>query len=156
MTSMRDLLVAASVSIAIATAAPSSAAQAAAAAKASPELVNDLSSAMSATPDQAAAAAGILFGVAKSKLKPNEFSQVAKAVPGMNALLQAAPAPGGGAAGALSQLSGSAGALAGAAAAFSKIGLSPDLVNKAVGVVTAFVTKSGGASVGNLLASALK
>ena len=156
MTSMRYLVAAAIVSTGIATAAPSSAAQAAAAAKASPELVNDLSSAMSATPDQAAAAAGILFGVAKSRLKPNEFGQVAKAVPGMDALLKAAPAAGGGAAGALSQLSGSAGTLAGAAAAFSKLGLSPDLVNKAVGVITSFVSKSGGANVGSLLASALK
>ena len=51
-----------------------------------------------------ASAAGALFGLAKTRLAPNQFSQVAKAVP----------------------------------------------------VLTSFVTKSGGASVGKLLAGALK
>jgi predicted anti-sigma-YlaC factor YlaD len=54
------------------------------------------------------------------------------------------------------QLGGSAGSLAGAATAFSTLGLKPDMVAKAVPVLTSFVTKSGGESVGNLLAGALK
>ena len=58
-----------------------------AAAKASPELVGTLSKEIGATPEQAAGAAGSLFGVAKSRLKPEEFSKVAAAVPGMDALL---------------------------------------------------------------------
>jgi hypothetical protein len=127
------------------------------AAQASPELVGALSKEMGATPEQAAGAAGTLFGVAKSRLKADEFSQIAKAVPGMDALLKAAPAgaaPGG--VSALSQLPGSAGGLATAATSFSKLGLSPDMVGKAVPVLTSMVTKSGGASVGNLLAGALK
>src|SRR5262245_58583966 len=65
-----------------------------AAAKASPELIGALSKELNSTPEQAAGAAGALFGVAKSRLKPNEFSQVSKAVPGMAALLGAAPAMG--------------------------------------------------------------
>jgi hypothetical protein len=132
---------------------------AAAAVKASPALVGELSKGMGSTPEQAAGAAGALFGVAKSRLNADQFSQVASAVPGMDALLGAAPAPGGGvgaATGALSQVGGSAGGLAGAAAAFSKLGLSPDLVSKAIPVLTSFVTKSGGANVGTLLAGALK
>jgi hypothetical protein len=75
----------------------------------------------------------------------------------MDALLKAAPgssAPGG--ANPLSQLSGSAGGLATAATSFSKLGLNPDMVAKAVPILTSAVTKSGGASVGNLLAGALK
>jgi len=40
--------------------------------------------------------------------------------------------------------------------AFSKLGLKPELVSKAVPVLTSFVTKSGGANVGNLLAQALR
>ena len=129
-----------------------------AAAKASPELVGLLSKEIGATPDQAAGAAGALFGVAKSRLKADEFSQVSNAVPGMGALLAAAPAAGGaaGTAGALSQVGGSAGGLAAAATAFSKLGLKPELVAKAVPILTSFVTKSGGASVGSLLAGALK
>ena len=131
---------------------------AAAAAKASPELVSALSKELGSSPEQAAGAAGALFGVAKSRLKADEFSQVSGAVPGMDSLLQAAPAAGGavGTAGALSQLGGSAAGLAGAASAFSKLGLKPELVSKAVPVLTSFVTKSGGASVGSLLAGALK
>jgi hypothetical protein len=129
---------------------------AAAAAKASPDLVGALSKEIGGSPEQAASAAGALFGVAKSRLKADEFSQVSKAVPGMGALLAAAPAAGGGAAGGLSQLAGSAGALAALAPAFSKLGLKPEMVAKAIPVLTSFVSKSGGANVGNLLASVLK
>jgi Protein of unknown function VcgC/VcgE (DUF2780) len=131
--------------------------EAAAAAKASPELVAALSKEIDATPEQAAGAAGALFGLAKSRLKPEEFSQVASAVPGMDMLLKAAPAAGAaGTAGALSKLGGSTGGLAAAATAFTKLGLKPDMVGKAVSVLTSFVTKSGGANVGSLLAGALK
>src|SRR3954463_4829562 len=92
------------------------------AAAASPELVGALSKEIGSTPEQAAGAAGALFGVAKSRLKPGEFSQVAGAVPGMTSLLNAAPAVGttgtagtSGAASALSQITKSAGGLASAA-----------------------------------------
>ena len=61
-----------------------------------------------------------------------------------------------GAAGPLSQAAGSASGLASAASAFSSLGLKPDMVAKAVPVLTQFVSKSGGASVGSLLAGALK
>jgi hypothetical protein len=131
---------------------------AAAAAKASPELVGAISKEIGATPEQAAGAAGALFGVAKSRLKADEFSQVAKAVPGMASLLGAAPAnsPAVGTAGALSQLAGSTGGVASAAAAFTKLGLKPEMVGKVVPILTSFVTKSGGTNVGNLLAAVLK
>ena len=130
---------------------------ASAAAKASPELVGALSKEIGGTPDQAAGAAGALFGIAKSRLKPEEFAQVATAVPGMDKLLQAAPAAGAATGtGALSQVAGSASGLATAASAFTKLGLKPDMVAKAVPVLTSFVTKSGGANVGSLLAGVLK
>jgi Protein of unknown function VcgC/VcgE (DUF2780) len=133
-------------------------AAASAAASASPELVGALSKELGATPEQAAGAAGSLFGIAKSRLKPEEFSQVSAAVPGMDSLLKAAPkiSETAGTSGALSQLAGSASGLAAASSAFTKLGLSPEMVGKAVPVLTSFVTKSGGAQVGNLLAGALK
>ena len=136
--------------------------KAAAAAKASPELVKELSNEIGATPEQSAGAAGALFAVAKSRLTADEFSQVSKAVPGMDALLAAAPAIGGGASGAVGALSkatgttGSTAGLASAASAFTKLGLKGDAVGKAVPVLTKFVSKSGGADVGRLLAGALK
>src|SRR6476646_10715952 len=64
------------------------------AAQASPELVGALSKELGSSPDQAAGAAGALFGVAKSRLSPTDFSQIAKAVPGMDLLLKAAPSAG--------------------------------------------------------------
>ena len=121
-----------------------------AAAKANPELITSLSKELGSTPAQSAGAAGALFGLAQSRMKPDEFSQVSKAVPGMDSLLKAAPALG-----AASGLGGAAG-LASMAAAFSKLGLKPELVAKAVPVLVSLVTKSGGAGVGNLLASVLK
>jgi hypothetical protein len=135
--------------------------EAAAAVKASPDLVKALSTEIGSSPEQAAGAAGALFSMAKSRLNADQFTQVSKAVPGMSALLKAAPAMagGGGTLGALSQVAGttgSAGGLASAASAFSNLGLKPDLVAKAVPVLTSFVTKSGGADVGQLLAGALK
>ena len=93
----------------------------AAAVKANPALIEGLAKEMGSTPAQAAGAAGALFGLAKSKLAPEQFSQISRVVPGMNALLGAAPA----AAGAPT-----------AAAAVSKLGLSPDKVTKAVPVLT--------------------
>jgi len=56
----------------------------------------------------------------------------------------------------LSPLGGQAGGLVNAANAFSKLGLSPDMVSKAVPVLTSYVTKSGGSKAGSLLAGALK
>jgi hypothetical protein len=128
---------------------------ASAAASASPELVGQLSKELGATPEQAAGAAGALFGIAKSRLKPEEFSQVSSAVPGMDSLLKAAPGASS-AVGITGAPGASATGLAGAASAFTKLGLKPDMVSKAVPVLTSFVTKSGGANVGNLLAGALK
>jgi hypothetical protein len=128
-----------------------------AAVTASPDLTAALSKELGSTPEQAAGAAGALFGAAKTKLKPTDFASISKAVPGMAALLKAAPALGQkSGAGALTQMAGAAGGLASAASAFQALGLSPDLVSKALPVLTSFVTKSGGADVGKLLAGALK
>ncbi len=160
------LVIVASFVFSIAASAPSvllaQAADLAAAAKASPDLAGALSKEIGGTPEQSAGAAGALFNVARSRLKPEEFSQVAAAVPGMDSLLSAAPAVGGatgggaGVAGALSQAAGTVGGMAGAANAFTKLGLKPELVAKAVPVLTSFVSKSGGANVGSLLAGVLK
>jgi len=131
-------------------------AAASAAVNASPDLTAALSKELGANPEQSAGAAGALFGLAKTRLKPAEFAEIAKAVPGMAALLKAAPSTGGGSGSPLDSIAASSRGLAAAASQFSRLGLSPDLIVKAIPVLTAFVTKSGGANVGNLLASALK
>ena len=122
----------------------------AAAANANPELIGNLSKELGSTPEQAAGAAAALFGVAKSRLKPEEFSQIASAVPGMDSLMKAAPAT------TAPQGLGGATGLGSVSSAFTKLGLKPEMVSKAVPVLTSYVSKVGGPTVGNLLASALK
>ncbi len=123
-----------------------------------PELVGMLTKELKVTPEQATGGAGALFGLAKSRLKPEEFSQVSKAVPGMDGFLKAAPKQSSGSPlGSLgSGLPGEAGGLASVAGSFKTLGLSPDMVSKFVPVLTQFVQSKGGANVGSLLAGALK
>jgi hypothetical protein len=117
---------------------------------ANPELVGNLAKELGATPQQAEGAAGALFDVAKSRLSPGDWGKVSGSVPGMDGLLKAAPALG-----AASMLS-KAGGLGNATAAFQKLGLKPEMVMKAVPILTQYVSKSGGAGVGALLAGVLK
>jgi Protein of unknown function VcgC/VcgE (DUF2780) len=117
-----------------------------------PGLNADFMSSMSkalggADPTKTAGAAGSIFGLAKSRLSAGDFDKVAKAVPGMDGLLKAAPAVTG-----TVPKTG----LDSLTSSFSKLGLSADMVNKAIPVVTQFVTKSGGADVGKLLSGVLK
>jgi hypothetical protein len=123
----------------------------------SPELIGQLTKELSITPEQATGGAGALFGLAKTRLKPDQFTQVSKTVPGMDGLLKAAPKPKGGALGAVgSSLPGGAGGLASTAGAFKSLGLSPDMASKFVPIMTKFVESKGGANVASLLAGALK
>ena len=131
--------------------------------RANPDLIGALTKEIGATPAQASGAAGALFGLAKTRLKPEEFAKVAGAVPGMDTLLAAAPAvagtAGSSAAGTLAKATGGASALGGLATvapAFEKLGLKPEMAMKAVPVLANYVTKSGGAEVASLLLGALK
>ena len=119
----------------------------------STDLVSQLSKELGASTQQAEGAAGSLLSTARSKMKPDDWTKVAKSIPGVDNLLKAAPASPVGTTGVPASAGGG---LAGVAAAFSKLGLKPDMVAKAIPVLTGFVTKNGGADVGNLLANALK
>jgi hypothetical protein len=129
-------------------------------APANPELVGALAKELGSTPQQAEGAAGALFGLAKTKLSPADWTKVAGAVPGMDGLLKAAPAAAAGAAGAAGAPAVPSGpglgGLSSVAGAFTKLGLKPEMAMKAVPILTNFVTKSGGPAVGQLLAGALK
>src|SRR3954463_6365445 len=126
----------------------------------SPELIGKLTKEFSITPEQAIGGSGALFGLAKSRLKPEEFLKVSDAVPGMDNLLKAAPTPKQGAAGALGAmgalLPGKVGGLASVADSFKSLGLSPKMAVKFVPIMTQFVKVKGGAAVGTLLTGALK
>jgi hypothetical protein len=86
-----------------------------------------------------------------------EFSQVAKAVLGMDSLLKAAP-PTGPRPAAPERCGARRVCRWACDPGFSLLeaGLKPDMVAKAVPVLTSFVGKSGGANVGSLLAGALR
>jgi Protein of unknown function VcgC/VcgE (DUF2780) len=141
-----------------ATAVPSFA-QVTTSALANPELANALAGELGTTPQKAEGAAGAIFGLAKSRLNPEQFALASGAVPGMDALLKAAPVADAktGGLGALAGAGGSAlGGLSALAGPFSKLGLKPEMALKAVPVVTKYVSKVGGANVGSLLAGVLK
>lgn len=134
---------------------------------ASPELVGKLSDELKITPKQAEGGAGALLGLAKQRLKPEEFTEVANAIPGTDGLLKVASALGAAgssgatgtaALGALAKGSGASGAsgLASLAGTFSQLGLSPDSATKMVPVLTNFVKAKGAANAASLLTNALK
>lgn len=126
----------------------------------SPELIGNLTKELSITPEQAIGGSGALFGLAKTRLKPEEFTRVADAVPGMDGLLKAAPKPKEGGAGALAamggMLPGKAGGLASVASSFKTLGLSPKMATKFVPIMTNFVGGKGGSGVADLLSGVLK
>ena len=132
----------------------------------SPELIGQLSRQLGATNQQAMGAAGALFSLAKTRLKPAEFSKVSAAVPGMDKMLAAAPAKppasavptgtSGLAQMGAAALGGKAGGMASFASAFSTLGLKPEQVAIAASVLTSYVSKSGGSGLGSLLAGVLK
>ena len=160
------LVVAALFLLSAAVASAQAASTMAGAAKAlAPELISMLTSKTGATTKQAEGGAGAILGYAKSKMKTEDFAKVSKAVPDTDALIKAAPAAEkGGTADAIgsaaSAVGGSMGGAAGAAAAlapqFQKLGLNTETLGKFIPIVTDYVTKKGGSSVGSLLGSVLK
>ena len=97
----------------------------------SPELVGQLTKKLSITPDQAGGGSGALFGLAKTKMKPEDFLKVSNAVPGMDGLLSAAPKQKSDPFGAAtSALPGGVGGLASVAGSFKQLGLSPDMASR--------------------------
>jgi len=128
---------------------------------ANPELVGQLTKALSITPAQASGGAGALFGLAKSRLSAEDFGKVAASVPGIDGLIKSAPAASdktaaGGLAGLGSALPQGLGSLAAVAGPFKKLGLPPEMAAKFVPLLTQFVQSKGGGSTASLLAGALK
>jgi len=121
-------------------------------------LVGQLSKGLSITHTQASGGAGALFALAKSRLSAAEFSKVSSAVPGMSGLLKAAPAVSQPSefSGLESALPGNMGRMAEVAAAFHKLGMSPEMAGKFLPIMTKFVQTKGGASTASLLEKALK
>ena len=126
-------------------------------------LVSLLVQKLGITETQAQGGAGALFNMAKEKLSPQEFGQVADTVPEMDTLLQSAPKKNDGLGGMLGKGSSLLGGESkqnleggmGLAGSFSQLGLSPETMNQFVPVMLDYVESKGGETVKNLLASAL-
>jgi len=128
---------------------------------ASPALISQLTNSLSITREQAGGGAGALFGLAKSRLSPADFSKVAASVPGIDKLIKSAPtgssvAGVSGLSGLEKSLPGGVGGLASVAGTFQKLGMSPRMAEKFVPVLTKFVQSRGGGSAASLLSGALK
>jgi len=129
-------------------------------------LVGHLTKSLGVTEEQATGGSGAVFGLAKSRLSPSDFGQVAGVVPDMDSLLAAAPkgeskgGMSGAAASAGSSMMGSGGSslggLASLAGPFSQLGMSPDMIGKFVPSILEFVGGKGGSAVQSLLAGVLK
>jgi hypothetical protein len=116
----------------------------------SPELIGNMTKELGITPKQAVGGSGALLGLAKSKLTPEEFGQVANAIPGTDALLKAAPSGLG-----MQSLGGVAG-LASLAGGMKSLGLSPAMAGKMAPVMTKFVESKGSGAAAKLLAGVLR
>jgi hypothetical protein len=117
------------------------------------ELTDLLKTNLGVTDAQAQGGAGLLFKLAKSKLSGSDFSKVSSAVPGIDSLIGAAPASGGGF---LSKLFGGGGGLAGLAGGFSKLGMNSGMIGKFIPIILSFVQSKGGDGVKSLLEKVLK
>ena len=157
-----------------------------AAAKASPDFVKGLAKELGSTPEQAAGAAGVLLTITKALLTPEDFAQVEKAVPGVDALLAAGPADvigtasptssgssftptAGFASSSLPSISMSAPSttpagtpitaqnwIGSAISGFMKMGIKPDMIAKAVPYLSGYLKKHGTAALGSLIGGVLK
>ena len=127
------------------------------------ELIDLLTKNLGVSNAQATGGAGLLFQQAKEKLPAAEFTKVAAAVPGIDSLISAAPAAGGGALGGLGKMmsglggaAGGLGSLASLAGGFSKLGLGKEMIGKFVPIILSFVQGKGGDAAKGVLEKVFK
>jgi Protein of unknown function VcgC/VcgE (DUF2780) len=112
-----------------------------------PDLTSLLTKQLGVTDSQASGGVGSMLQLAQEKLTSGQFDSVAKAIPGSQKYLDNAKKLLGG---------GKVGDAGGLKSAFSKLGMSPDMVDKFKPVVTNYAGEVGGPQVKSLLESALK
>jgi len=126
------------------------------------ELAGILGKQLGVSQDQATGGAGAVFQLAKQKLSSQDFSSIAKVVPGMDTYLGAAPKPkkSSGALGGLTSLAGGGSSklstLTSLAGSFKQLGMSGDMVGKFTPLILDYVQNKGGEKAMQLLQGALK
>jgi len=122
-------------------------------------LVDLLSSQLGVSKDQAEGGAGSIFQLAKQNLSVEDFSSIAKAVPGIDQMIGAAPKVEGSSStlGGISSMMGSnkLGGMAGLTSSFEKLGLTGDMVSKFTPTILDYVKNKGGEHAMSLLKGAL-
>jgi Protein of unknown function VcgC/VcgE (DUF2780) len=110
-------------------------------------LIGALTSGLGVSPEQAVGGTGAMMGYAQNKLSPDQFSAIGSAVPGLGDITKAAgPLLGGSALNSLGDVGG----------AFSKLGLSPDMVSKFAPIIGEAISKGAGPQIGSLFTSLFK
>ena len=114
------------------------------------ELISELVKKLGISEDAAKGGAGLFFKLAQDKLAAGDFSEIAKAVPGISDLIKSAPEPGG-LAGGLGKLASGLGGgasgltnLASLEGGLSKLGLNSQMIEKFIPIILSFVQSKGG------------
>jgi len=124
-------------------------------------LVDLLSSQLGVSKNQAEGGAGSIFQLAKQNLSVEDFSSIAKAVPGIDRMIGSAPKieDSSSTLGGISSMMGSSsnklGGMAGLTNSFKKLGLTGDMVNKFTPIILDYVKSKGGEHAMTLLKGAL-
>ena len=124
-------------------------------------LVDLLSSQLGITKDQASGGAGSIFQLAKQNLNGEDFSSVAKAVPGIDRMMGMAPKveESSSTLGRISSMFGNGSkkvsGIAGLTSSFEKLGLSGNMVDTFIPIILDYVNKNGGEKVMSILKGAL-
>lgn len=125
-------------------------------------LTDILVSQLNVSQQQALGGAGALFQVAKQNMDPQAFATLSQSIPGMNNMLEAAPAtsePISILASSLSSMMGDTnntlGSIASLATSFNDLNLSPEMVGQFIPIVTEYVKNTSGQVTADLLRAAL-
>jgi len=110
-------------------------------------LVSSLTSGLGVNPEQAVGGTGAMLGLAQSKLSPEQFASISNAIPGASDITKAAgPLIGASPVTSMTDVN----------SAFSKLGMSPDMVSKFEPVLGDAVAKGGGPQAASLLGGLFK
>ncbi len=112
-------------------------------------LTSSLGSTLGLTGDQASGAVGSVLSLAQTKLPASDYTKVANALPGADTYVQKAKDLGAVSSGGITDMNG-------LNAAYSKLGISPEIGSQVTPLVVNYVGKAAGPTVGGLLSSVLK
>ena len=107
-----------------------------------------LGSSLGLTGDQSSGAVGSVLSLAQEKLSASDYTKVANAVPGASGYVQKAKD--------LGAVTGPIGDVNGLNAAYSKLGISPEVASQVTPLISNYIGKAAGPTVGGLLSSVLK